>query len=192
AGPMPSLKARGVGEERRKIIADIREETVEWLQKKGFDVIPSEANMIMVDTRRPGGQVVQAMLREKVAIGRAWPSMPKHVRVSIGTREEMAKFRSAFGRVMNVYLEAAGPAGRGTGSLPAPPGRRRGRRRHRRAGRAPLWPGAGAADGAAGGAGPVHVDPVGPDHGAVGPQPGADRRGGHRPPAPHRRRRARP
>jgi histidinol-phosphate/aromatic aminotransferase/cobyric acid decarboxylase-like protein len=28
--------------------------------------------------------------------------MPQHVRVTIGTREEMAKFRVAFGRVMNV------------------------------------------------------------------------------------------
>ena len=101
-GAIVSLKVKGLVEKRRKIIADIREETVEWLQKKGIDVIPSEANMIMVDTRRPGGRVVQAMLREKVAIGRTWPSMPNHVRVSIGTRDEMAKFRSAFGRVMNV------------------------------------------------------------------------------------------
>jgi histidinol-phosphate aminotransferase len=42
------------------------------------------------------------MMREKVAIGRTWPSLPKHVRVSIGTKDEMAKFREAFGRVMNV------------------------------------------------------------------------------------------
>jgi histidinol-phosphate aminotransferase len=101
-GATASLKAKGLVENRRKIIADIREETVEWLQKKGFDVIPSEANMIMVDVRRPGREVIQALQTEKVAIGRTWPSMPKHVRVSIGTREEMAKFRTAFGHVMNV------------------------------------------------------------------------------------------
>ena len=51
---------------------------------------------------RPGREVFQALLKEKVVIGRTWPSMPKHVRVSIGTREEMAKFRAAFGHVMNV------------------------------------------------------------------------------------------
>ena len=72
------------------------------MQKKGYDVLPSEANMIMVDVRRPGRQVSSAMLKEKVAIGRSWPSLPNHVRVSIGTKEEMAKFRAAFGRVMNV------------------------------------------------------------------------------------------
>jgi histidinol-phosphate aminotransferase len=101
-GAIASLKAKGLVESRRKIVADIREETVAWLEKKGFDVIPSEANMIMIDARRPGREVFQAMMKEKVAIGRTWPALPKHVRVSIGTREEMAKFRTAFGRVMNV------------------------------------------------------------------------------------------
>ena len=101
-GAIASLKAKGLVEERRKIIADIREETVEWLDKRGFAVLPSEANMIMIDVHRPGREVSSALLKEKVAIGRSWPSMPKHVRVSIGTRDEMAKFRAAFARVMNV------------------------------------------------------------------------------------------
>ena len=101
-GAIASLKSKGLVESRRKIIADIREETAEWLQKKGYDVLPSEANMIMVDVRRPGRQVGSLMLKEKVAIGRSWASMPNHVRVSIGTKDEMAKFRAAFGRVMNV------------------------------------------------------------------------------------------
>lgn len=101
-GAIASLKARGLVESRRKVITDVREETVAWLRKKGFDVIPSEANMIMVDVRRPGREVGQAMLREKVAIGRTWSSMPHHVRVTIGTQDEMARFRMAFGRVMGV------------------------------------------------------------------------------------------
>jgi histidinol-phosphate/aromatic aminotransferase/cobyric acid decarboxylase-like protein len=42
------------------------------------------------------------MFKEKVVIGRSWPSMPHHVRITIGTSEEMAKFRAAFERVMNV------------------------------------------------------------------------------------------
>ena len=101
-GAIASLKTKGLVEKRRKTIADIREETVEWLDKRGFSVLPSEANMIMVDVRRPGRAVFSALLKEKVVIGRSWPSMPNHVRVTIGTREEMAKFRTAFGHVMNV------------------------------------------------------------------------------------------
>jgi histidinol-phosphate aminotransferase len=101
-GATASLKVKGLVEKRRKAVADIRDETVEWLDKRGFNVLPSEANMIMVDVRRPGREVFQALLKEKVVIGRTWPSMPNHVRVSIGTRDEMTKFRAAFGQVMNV------------------------------------------------------------------------------------------
>ena len=97
-----SLGVKGLVESRRKIIADIREETADWLEKKGFPVIPSEANMLMFEVRRPALEVFTAMLKEKVAIGRVWPSMPQHVRISIGTRDEMAKFRQTFSRVMNV------------------------------------------------------------------------------------------
>ena len=101
-GATASLKAKGLVETRRKIIGDIRNETAEFLDKKGFAFLPSEANMLMIDVRRPGRQVFDALVKEKVAIGRSWPSMPNHVRVSIGTREEMAKFRAAFAKVMNV------------------------------------------------------------------------------------------
>lgn len=100
-GAIASLKAKGLVETRRAQIAAIREETAEWLDKRGFQVLPSEANMLMVDVHRPGRQVFQALVKEKVVIGRSWPSMPQHVRITIGTRDEMAKFREAFGRVMN-------------------------------------------------------------------------------------------
>ena len=100
-GATASLKAKGLVETRRKAIGEIREETAEWLDKKGYVVMPSEANMLMIDVRRPGRQVFDALLKEKVVIGRTWRSMPNSVRVTIGTRDEMAKFRAAFGRVMN-------------------------------------------------------------------------------------------
>jgi histidinol-phosphate aminotransferase len=100
-GATASLKVKGLVEERRKIIADIREETAGWLEKKGYSSLPSEANMLLVSVKQPGRNIVTRLLNEKVAIGRTWPSMPEHVRISIGTKEEMAKFRAAFARVMN-------------------------------------------------------------------------------------------
>ncbi|HXK06037.1 MAG TPA: aminotransferase, partial [Verrucomicrobiae bacterium] len=45
-------------------------------------------------------EVYDAMAKEKVYIGRIWPSWPTHVRVSIGTQEEMNKFKTAFLKVM--------------------------------------------------------------------------------------------
>ena len=56
-GAIASLKVKGLVEQRRDAIAEIREQTAGWLVKKGFTVLPSEANMLMVDVRKPGRQV---------------------------------------------------------------------------------------------------------------------------------------
>jgi len=42
------------------------------------------------------------MQKENVYIGRAWPVWPTHVRVTVGTREEMEKFKAAFAKVLAV------------------------------------------------------------------------------------------
>jgi histidinol-phosphate/aromatic aminotransferase/cobyric acid decarboxylase-like protein len=54
----------------------------------------------MVDTKRPGNEVVAAMRKEKVYIGRVWPAWPTYVRVTVGTSDEMKKFQTAFAKVM--------------------------------------------------------------------------------------------
>jgi histidinol-phosphate/aromatic aminotransferase/cobyric acid decarboxylase-like protein len=54
----------------------------------------------MVDVKRPGGQIVQALQKEKVFVGRVWRSWPNHVRVTVGLPEEMEKFKAAFLKVM--------------------------------------------------------------------------------------------
>jgi histidinol-phosphate aminotransferase len=87
---------------RRKINADNRSETLEFLAKKGYAVIPgSQANCFMVDAKRPGGEFQIAMLEENVAIGRTWAALPTFVRVTVGTRSEMARFQAAFVKCMD-------------------------------------------------------------------------------------------
>jgi histidinol-phosphate aminotransferase len=93
---------------RRKINADVRSETLEFLTKKGYTIIPgSQANFFMVDVKRPGREFGAAMLKEKVAIGRTWAAMPTFVRVTVGTKEEMAKFQTAFVKCMDLPPAAA-------------------------------------------------------------------------------------
>jgi histidinol-phosphate aminotransferase len=101
-GATASLKEKNLVPERRQIVADIRQDLAAWLGRRGIAFIPSEANMIMIDCKRPGREVATAMLQHKIAIGRSWPSLPTHVRVTIGTREEMASFKAAFAKVMGV------------------------------------------------------------------------------------------
>jgi histidinol-phosphate aminotransferase len=88
---------------RRKINTDNREATLEFLDKKGYKILPgSQANMFMVDVKRPGRDFTSAMIKENVAIGRSWPAMPTYVRVTVGTREEMNKFQTAFVKCMDM------------------------------------------------------------------------------------------
>ena len=87
---------------RRKINRDTLDDTLAFLQKNGYKFVPgAQANMFMVDVKRPGREVQQAMLGEKVAIGRVWSAMPTYVRVTVGTPDEMKKFQTAFYKVMN-------------------------------------------------------------------------------------------
>jgi len=86
--------------ERRRINATIRQETFQWLDRNGYSYIPSESNCFMLDTKRPGKQVIDAMAQQNVFIGRIWPVMPTHVRITVGTRDEMQQFQTTFQKVM--------------------------------------------------------------------------------------------
>jgi histidinol-phosphate aminotransferase len=100
AAATASLKSKTVVPERRKIMGDTRDDLQAFLDKHNFKFVPSVSNCIMIEVGRPGGQVQLALRNEKVYIGRVWPSWPTHVRVTIGTPEEMAKFKTAFLKVM--------------------------------------------------------------------------------------------
>jgi histidinol-phosphate aminotransferase len=100
AGAAASLKVPSLVPERRKIIGGVREDVLAFLDKNHFKYVPSMSNKFMVDVGRPGKEIIDAMAKEKVYIGRVWPSWPTYVRVSVGTQEEMNKFKVAFVKVM--------------------------------------------------------------------------------------------
>jgi len=100
AAATASLKSKTVVPERRKIIGDVRTDVLAFLEKNNFKYVPSVSNKFMVDVKRPGGEIISALQKEKVYIGRVWPSWPTYVRVSVGTQEEMNKFKTAFLKVM--------------------------------------------------------------------------------------------
>lgn len=101
AGAAASLKVPTLVPERRKIIGAVREDVLSFLDKNNFKFVPSVSNKFMVDVGKPGKVVIDAMAKEKVYIGRTWPSWPTYVRVSVGTQEEMNKFKLAFVKVMS-------------------------------------------------------------------------------------------
>ena len=86
---------------RKKIIGDIRTENLAWLKSNDFTFTPSQSNCYMIDTKRPGAEIIAAMAKKEIFIGRAWPAWPTFVRITVGTKEEMAAFQTAFKEVMS-------------------------------------------------------------------------------------------
>jgi len=87
---------------RKKFMTETRGETIAWLKQNNYKVIgDSQSNCFMIDTRRNGRSVMMAMRAKNVYIGRTWPIWPNAVRITVGTPEEMAKFRTAFKQVMD-------------------------------------------------------------------------------------------
>jgi histidinol-phosphate aminotransferase len=86
---------------RKKIIGDIRTDNLAWLKTNGFEFTPSQSNCYMVDVKRPGAEVIAAMAKKDIYIGRAWPAWPTYVRITVGTQAEMDAFQKAFKEVMS-------------------------------------------------------------------------------------------
>jgi histidinol-phosphate aminotransferase len=70
------------------------------LEKMGYKQIPSQANFIMFDCKRPVVPVIQAMKQRNVHVGRLFPALPNHMRLTIGKKSEMETFLAAFREVM--------------------------------------------------------------------------------------------
>jgi histidinol-phosphate aminotransferase len=94
-GATASLNVKSLVAERRKIIGDIREDTLSFLASKNIEFIPSESNKFMMNVKQPGMQFYKAMADQKVYIGRVWPVWPTWVRVTVGSKDDMAKFKTA-------------------------------------------------------------------------------------------------
>ncbi len=87
---------------RRNEMIGNRDETIAWLTKKGIEVQPgSQANMFMVNWKKPAKEMQAALLAapEKVQIGRSWAIWPSVSRVTVGSADDMAKFRAAVDKV---------------------------------------------------------------------------------------------
>jgi histidinol-phosphate aminotransferase len=91
-----SLRVKTLVPERRALLRSIREDTFAFLDKKGVKYIPSEANFFMMEVNRPGNTFADAMASNKVIIGRVWPVWPTKVRVTVGSQDDMTKFKAAF------------------------------------------------------------------------------------------------
>jgi histidinol-phosphate aminotransferase len=82
-----------------------RDSTVEWLRAQGFRAADSDANFVLFGTFSDPHAVWQGLLDQGVLVRETQPD--GWLRVSIGTPEQMAAFRSALGTVTAVRRREA-------------------------------------------------------------------------------------
>ena len=70
------------------------------LDKLGYRTIPSQANFIMFDCKRPVVPLIQALKQRNVQVGRLFPALPNYMRLTIGKKSEMETFLGTFKEVM--------------------------------------------------------------------------------------------
>ena len=100
AGAKESLLLPDQIRKRRDDMTAVREVVEQHLTKRGIPVLPgSQANMIMVDWKRPAAEVAEAFEKNGVIIGRNWPIWPNVSRVTIGSAEEMQLFNRQVDRI---------------------------------------------------------------------------------------------
>ena len=84
---------------RRELNTATRAFTVNELAKLGYESIPSQANFIMFDAKRPVVPLIASLKQRKVQVGRLFRAMPNHLRLTIGKKAEMEAFLAAFRQV---------------------------------------------------------------------------------------------
>ena len=106
-GGVAALKDTGSQAWVKKVTIDLRAKTTKELAALGYPSIPSDANFFMVHVKRPVQPLVDEFKKKGVLVGRPFPPLNEHLRVSIGTPEEMSRFMVAFKDVMSQPKTAA-------------------------------------------------------------------------------------
>jgi len=78
----------------------VRDYVCQELSSMGLAFIPSETNFVMIGVGRPAKPLIEQLKKRNVMVGRLFPSMPNHMRVTFGTMEEMKSFTKQFKMVM--------------------------------------------------------------------------------------------
>jgi histidinol-phosphate aminotransferase len=92
----------------KRVTLELRKKTVADLKTLGYDCIPSEANFFMVHLKKPIQPVIEAFRTKGVLVGRPFPPLNEHLRVSIGTPDEMGRFMVAFKEILGSKAASSG------------------------------------------------------------------------------------
>jgi histidinol-phosphate aminotransferase len=70
---------------------DVRAIATKWFVDRGYTVAKSDSNFVFADIKRPVQSVISACFEKGVAVGRPFPPLNTHLRLSIGLQPEVEK-----------------------------------------------------------------------------------------------------
>jgi histidinol-phosphate aminotransferase len=96
AAALAALKEDDFVSKISKLNGQVKQDLYRELQSMGLEFIPSQTNFVMINLRRPVQPMIDALAKRGVFVGRLFASMPQHMRVSLGTADEMKRFLKEF------------------------------------------------------------------------------------------------
>lgn len=88
----------------RRLNSETKKFVVGKLEAMDYQHIPSQANFMMINVKRPARPLIDALKQQGVQVGRPFPALPNHMRVTIGKQSEMETFLSAFSQVVGTAV----------------------------------------------------------------------------------------
>ena len=99
-GGVAALQDVASMEKIKREAIQLREKTIAELKSLGFASIPSQTNFFMVHLKKPVVPIIDEFRKKQVIVGRPFPPMNEHLRVSVGTPDEMSRFMVAFKEIV--------------------------------------------------------------------------------------------
>ena len=101
AAAIASLKDPRQVTDGRRVNTETKTYVGARLAKLGYKHVPSQANFVMIDMKRPVQPLIAALRERRVQVGRLFPSLPNHMRVTIGKPGEMETFLTNLSAVLS-------------------------------------------------------------------------------------------
>ena len=101
AAALASLDDQEFVSRNQKLNTQTRHFVEEQVAAIGLKCIPSQANFVMIDLKRQASPVLGALRSRNVFVGRLFPPLMGHMRVTLGTAEEMKRFVEELKQVLS-------------------------------------------------------------------------------------------
>jgi histidinol-phosphate aminotransferase len=112
-GGAEALRDTAAQDKVRQYTINMRKKVTSDLQAHGYETLPTQTNFFMVHIGREVVPVIEEFKKKNVLVGRPFPPMTQHLRVSIGTEDEMARFTTAFKEIFPAKGKVSTAADRG-------------------------------------------------------------------------------